>query len=133
MPFFPSKPSRRSFLRNSVMASATVIVTPALSAAREVSSAKPAAPQPDAVEPFELEEITISELQEGMKSGRFTARSLVEQYSARIDEVDTPHKNKRGPAVNAIIEMNPDALSIADSLDAERKARGPRGPRSAWR
>jgi amidase len=58
-----------------------------------------------------------------MKSGKFTARSLVEKYSARIREVD-----KNGPAVNSIIEMNPDALSIADALDQERKAKGPRGP-----
>jgi len=58
-----------------------------------------------------------------MKSGRFTARSLVEKYSARIEEVD-----KRGPALNSIIEMNPDALAIADTLDQERKAKGPRGP-----
>ncbi len=58
-----------------------------------------------------------------MKSGKFTARSLVEKYTTRIDEID-----KRGPAVNAIIELNPDASSIADALDQERKAKGPRGP-----
>src|ERR1035437_997140 len=58
-----------------------------------------------------------------MKSGKFTARSLVEKYMARIDEID-----KRGPAVNAIIELNPDALSIAEELDQERKAKGARGP-----
>src|ERR1700676_914502 len=58
-----------------------------------------------------------------MKSGKFTARSLVEKYRGRIDEID-----KRGPAVNAIIELNPDASSIADALDQERKAKGPRGP-----
>lgn len=121
MPFFKS--SRRNFLRNSLMAGTAAAVDPALSAARDITAAKTATPQPFALQPFELEEITISELQDGMKSGRFTARSLVELYSARIDEID-----KRGPAVNAIIEMNPDALSIADSLDAERKAKGPRGP-----
>jgi amidase len=124
MPFFTSHASRRKFLQNTVTASAAVAFAPALSAAREVTFAKPAAE----IKPFELEEITISALQGGMKSGRFTARSLVEQYSARIDEIDTPRKDKRGPALNAIIEMNPDALSIADSLDAERKAKGPRGP-----
>jgi len=70
-----------------------------------------------------LAEITIPELQDGMKSGKFTARSLAEKYLARIDEID-----KRGPAVNAIIELNPDALSIADALDQERKAKGARGP-----
>jgi amidase len=58
-----------------------------------------------------------------MKSGKFTARSLVEKYSARIEEID-----KQGPSVNAIIELNPDALAIADSLDRERKTKGARGP-----
>jgi amidase len=48
---------------------------------------------------------------------------LVEKYSARIEEID-----KNGPAVNAVIEMNPDAPSIADALDKESKAKGPRGP-----
>jgi amidase len=75
------------------------------------------------VKPFELDEITIPDLQAGMKSGRFTARSLVEKYSARIEEID-----KQGPSVNSVIELNPDALSIADTLDQERKAKGPRGP-----
>lgn len=94
---------------------------PALGADRAV--AVPTAAAPPQVKPFELDEITIPELQDGMKSGKFTARSLVEKYAARIDEID-----KLGPAVNAIIELNPDALSIADALDHERKARGPRGP-----
>jgi amidase len=58
-----------------------------------------------------------------MKSGKFTARSLVEKYISRTHEID-----KRGPAVNAIIELNPDALSIAEALDLEHKAKGARGP-----
>jgi amidase len=73
------------------------------------------------VKPFELDEITISDLQDGMKSGKFTARSLVEKYRERIDEID-----KHGPTLNSVIELNPDALSIADELDQERKAKGPR-------
>ncbi len=73
------------------------------------------------VKSFELDEITIADLQIGMQSGRFTARSLVEQYSARISEMDKA-------TINSIIEMNPDAIAIAQSLDEERKARGPRGP-----
>jgi amidase len=96
-------------------------------AARDVSAPLPNVPvpglQPAEVKPFELDEITIPELQDGMKSGKYTARSLVEKYAARIDEID-----KRGPAVNAILELNPDALSIADALDQERIAKGPRGP-----
>ena len=115
--------TRRSFLRKSIMTGSAVTVYPALSAARAASSSPEPAVGPPAVKSFELDEITISELQDGMKSSKFTARSLVEKYSARIDEVD-----KHGPALNAVIELNPDALSIADALDQERKAKGPRGP-----
>jgi len=113
--------SRRTFLENVVTTSAVGALCPALAAAREISP--PTKSGAADVKPFELDEITIPELQDGMKSGKFTARSLVEKYTARIDEID-----KHGPAVNAIIELNPDALSIADALDQERKAKGPRGP-----
>ncbi len=81
---------------------------------------RPAVGTPD---DFALAEATIDQLQEAMRSGKLTARSIAEQYLARIDAMD-----QRGPAVNAIIEINPDALAIADALDAERKAKGPRSP-----
>src|SRR5215472_12442375 len=80
-------------------------------------------PKPGSVRPFDLEETDIARLQAGMKSGELTARSIAERYLARIDEID-----KRGPAINAVIEVNPDALSIADALDRERNDKGPRGP-----
>src|SRR5271169_2192749 len=126
MPRSKSSASRRKFLQTALTAGGTAALYPALSAGRVVAAPGESAP-PD-VKAFELEEITIPELQEGMKSGKFTARSLVEKYLERIDDVDTPRKDKRGPAVNAIIELNPDAHSIADALDQERKAKGPRGP-----
>ncbi|HEV7768476.1 MAG TPA: amidase [Thermoanaerobaculia bacterium] len=72
---------------------------------------------------IDLEEMTIAAMQDGMRGGRFTARFLAEQYLARIDAMD-----KRGPAINAMIELNPDALSIADTLDRERKSGHVRGP-----
>jgi amidase len=75
------------------------------------------------VAPFELDEVTIVALQAGIKSGKFTARSIAEKYLARIDAVD-----KHGPAVNSVIELNPDALAVADALDRERRAKGVRGP-----
>ncbi len=81
------------------------------------------ASSPERVKPFELDEVTIATLQEKMKSGQLTARSIAEKYLARIDAID-----KRGPAINSIIELNPDALAIAGELDRERKAKGPRGP-----
>jgi amidase len=116
-----SNPSRRNFMQQTLSTSAAALLAPALSAGRAMSASADA-PVPD-VKPFELDEITISALQDGMKSGRFTARSLVEKYSARIQEVD-----KSGPAFNAVIEMNPEALAIADALDQERKGKGSRGP-----
>jgi amidase len=102
-------------------AGAVSAVYPALSAGRVLVSAGTA--RDDEVKPFELDEITISELQDGMKSGRFTSQSLVEKYTARIHEVD-----KQGPSVNSVIELNPDAPSIAAALDRERQDKGPRGP-----
>ena len=80
---------------------------------------KPASEVPD----FEFDEITVDRLREGIESGEYTALSIAEKYLARIDQLD-----KKGPAVNAIIEINPDALSIAEELDRERKAKGSRGP-----
>ena len=122
-----SASSRRSFLQSALVTGAASALYPALGAARasaSSASAEGACPEPNReVRPFELDEITIRELQEGMKSDRFTARSLVEKYTARIEEID-----KRGPRINSIIELNPDALSIANSLDQERNAKGPRGP-----
>ena len=80
---------------------------------------KPASEVPD----FEFDEITVDRLREGIESGEYTALSIAEKYLARIDQLD-----KKGPAVNAIIEIDPDALSIAEELDRERKAEGSRGP-----
>ena len=114
--------SRRSFLKSGLVTGAAATMYPALGAARAAAADAPTAPVPD-VKAFELDEVTIADLQDGMKSGKFTARSLVEKYSARIEEVD-----KNGPAVNSVIQMNPEALTIADAVDAERKAKGPRGP-----
>jgi amidase len=77
----------------------------------------PAAPR------FDLEEATVADLQHRMETGQDTARSLVDKYLARIAEIDTA-----GPSLHSVIEVNPDARSIADALDAERKTKGPRGP-----
>ncbi len=73
--------------------------------------------------PFDIGEATVAGLQEKLRSGEYTARSLVEKYLARIDEID-----KRGPKLNAVIELNPDAPAIAEALDKERRDKGTRGP-----
>jgi amidase len=72
---------------------------------------------------FALNEITIDELQQKMQNGEYTSRSITEMYLKRIDAMD-----KNNTAVNAVIELNPDALSMADAMDAEWKAGKLRGP-----
>ena len=110
--------SRRQFLKLSTCAGALAFASP-----MPVVSAGGAPAVAYSPKPFEFEEATLSDLQSAMKSGKQSARSISEAYLARIDEMD-----KRGPAVNAVIELNPDALAIAEALDRERKEKGPRGP-----
>ncbi len=71
--------------------------------------------------PFELDETTIDEISSGFKSGKYTVRSVAEKYIKRIGEID-----KAGPFLNSVIQLNPDALKIADALDKELKEKGPR-------
>src|SRR5258708_7185812 len=103
--------TRRDFLSTSLAVGAALAVPTTASA----NYAPPVA--------SELDELTIAHIQSGMKSGKYTARSLTQKYLQRIADLD-----KRGPAVNAVIELNPDALAIADALDKEYRAKGPRGP-----
>ena len=112
-----SRLNRRRFLRAGMLSGAAAAAAPLVAQAQAVSAATQVVP------PFEFDEITIAALQQGMKSGKFTARSIAEKYLARIDAID-----KHGPAVNSVIELNPDALAMADALDRERQAQGPRGP-----
>ncbi|MBI3885816.1 MAG: amidase [Opitutae bacterium] len=72
---------------------------------------------------FAFAEATIDSLQARMAAGTLTAHELTAAYLARIAEID-----RAGPKLNAVIELNPDALAIADALDAERKAGHVRGP-----
>jgi len=106
-------------LRGGVVGGVAAAMYPALGAAREVAPPSAAAEVPS----FELDEVTIADLQEGMKSGKYTARAITEKYLSRIEAID-----KSGPALNSVIEVNPDAVEIAESLDRERKEKGGRGP-----
>lgn len=112
--------TRRGFLRAGALGGAAVALGGVSAAAplgvAERAGARRVASRP-AVSAFELEEATIAELQEGMRSRKYTARSICEMYLARIAEIDD-----RGPELRSVLEMNPDALAIADRLDAERKA-----------
>lgn len=109
---------RRSFLQSTAASCALAFVNPVSATTVELSPSPP--PQPAA---FELDEMTIAELQAHLQAGRYSARSLVEKYSDRIKDIDT-----HGAKLNSIIELNPDAESIATALDRERKEKGPRSP-----
>src|SRR5436190_895650 len=114
---------RRTFLRTG-LASTAAALSPALGGhamAQTVKDMTASAAAP--VKPFEFEETTIAQLQEAMRSGKHTARSITEAYLGRIQDVD-----KQGASLNSIIELNPDAIAIAEDLDKERKAGRVRGP-----
>jgi amidase len=105
---------RRAFLQSAVVAGAARGIPEITGGGRQAPPAQ--------VPGFELDEATIATLSEGMSSGRWTARRITEQYLARIAAVD-----QAGPNLRSVLEINPDALAIADQLDAERRASGPRG------
>ncbi len=105
---------RRNFLQASAIASAGLLVTGAITSC-ETDITKTGSKGELKFSEFELDEITVAELQEKMKSGEYTARSLVEMYTARIEEID-----RSGANLNSVLEMNPDAFAIADQLDNER-------------
>ena len=117
--------TRRDLMRAGAIGSALAAAGPLLTHAAGAAQAAEPAPgaTPSGATPFELEETTIAALQEGMKSGRHTARPIVKAYLGRIEEL-----NRKGPELRAVIETNPEALDIASTLDTERKAKGPRGP-----
>ena len=94
----------------------------AIAAAIAAASSAAAVNRPAAA-PFDVVEKTIPELSAAMGSGAVTSKALVEAYLARIDAYD-----HRGPALSAMIALNPRALDEAEQLDRERRARGPRGP-----
>jgi len=110
--------SRRDFLYAAGLGAASV-AHPGFLRAR----LRPAAPRVFPDTSFELDEVTIGALQDWMASGRYTARRLAELYLERIEELD-----RGGPTLRAVIETNPDALALAETLDRERRAGKVRGP-----
>jgi amidase len=116
----PKDNSRRNFVRTGVTAGLAAAVYPALGSVRVVDPAPAAKPL---VKDFEFDEITIDDLQRAFKSGQHSSRSATGKYLARIGVID-----KSGPMLNSVIELNPEALEIAEALDQERKSKGPRGP-----
>ncbi len=114
--------NRRSFIKSSSVASVSAA---SLTAAACASPKKTDSEKDTAVfiDDFDLNEVTIGELQQKMQSGAATAASLTQQYLDRIEAVD-----KKGPGLNSVIEVNPDALAMAKAMDKERKAGKVRGP-----
>ncbi|TGE27992.1 amidase [Hymenobacter metallicola] len=116
--------NRRLFLRNGSLAGVALSTLTFGACASESKDPQQAADGAGpASDSFELQEATIAELQQQMSSGQRTARSLTELYLKRIEAID-----KNGPRLNSVIEVNPDALAMADALDKERKAGKLRGP-----
>lgn len=111
---------RREFLRYSVLGSTVALAGP-LALSRQSHSARPE--HPFSRRTAFLEEATIADLRAAMASGALTSRSITEAYLERIERAD-----KRGPAVNSIIEINPDALAIAKRMDEERRGGHVRSP-----
>ena len=109
--------NRRKFVRSGLVggvALASVRVLAENSARAETLSAPPA---------FELDELTLDDLQKGMASRKYSAQSLTQMYLSRIEAID-----KNGPNLKSVIETNPDAIAIATTLDNERRAGRVRGP-----
>ena len=113
---------RRRFIGATALGGAALAVVPT-ACEREGSTESPTRGDASTVEAFQLDEVTVDELQRSMESGERSARSITELYLSRIEALD-----RQGPELRSIIEMNPDALQIADESDEERRSNGPRGP-----
>ena len=108
--------NRRHFLRNSTLAGAALSASVVPSFANHKK-------ENDFKDDFDLNETTITDLQKAMQSGKMTSESITAAYLKRIQDID-----KNGPQLNAVIEVNPDAINIAKTMDAERRNGVVRGP-----
>ncbi len=116
--------NRRNFLRNGSLAGITLSAAGMRPFTKDVAAlAEKKLPATGFQDDFVLNEITIDALQQKMQTGALTSVSITDMYLQRIHTID-----KNGPRLNAVIEINPDALAIAASLDRERKAGKIRGP-----
>ena len=128
----PSKLDRRRFLGSAVLGLTAVAVGGPLAASPSPDQAAPESrPQP-----FELDEATVAQFQEGMRSGKWSASQIAEAYLRRIEALDKPAgrvdpaalRRGEGTYLNSIIELNPAAMAIAEERDRERKSGKIRGP-----
>lgn len=114
---------RRDFISSSTLAVAGLTTVLAASCTNNTQDKKEKPLPAESKDDFELNEITISELQDKMATGEYSSEKVTQLYLQRIEAID-----KKGPALNSVIELNPDALTIAKAMDDERKAGKIRGP-----
>lgn len=106
--------NRRHFVKSAFLGIAPLTI------AGKAPHSRPSLPSPA---PFEFHEWTLADFRKVLDSGRLTAVDVVKKYLERIDMVD-----RQGPALNSVIELNPDAIAVARALDRELNSVGPRGP-----
>jgi amidase len=114
---------RRKFLLRTTATGLSVALLAACNQTPPKIATNPENKVTDGVDEFLLNEKTVDELQEAMQKGEMSSREITQRYLDRIAAID-----KQGPAINSVIEVNPDALTIADAMDAERKQGKLRGP-----
>jgi amidase len=114
---------RRNFLKTGSLAGLTISTLVAASCNQPSEIKKDDGPADGKDDLFELSEATITDLQQKMQAKQYTSRLLTELYLKRIDEID-----KNGPKLNSVIEINKDALNMADAMDKERAQGKVRGP-----
>ncbi|HKO82425.1 MAG TPA: amidase, partial [Chitinophagaceae bacterium] len=115
--------NRRNFLKTGSVTSIAITSMGLASCQSSPASSNKPVDETLGIDDFELNEITIDELQQKMQAGTYTSRSVTELYLKRIEAID-----KNGYALRAVIEVNPDALAIADERDKERKEGKVRSP-----
>ncbi|RZJ72677.1 MAG: amidase, partial [Flavobacterium sp.] len=113
--------NRRNFLKSGTAAG--FISTLGIGTASAINNEPSQSVETSFNDKFDLNEVTVLQLQELMQNGKQSAKSLTKMYLKRIEEID-----QKGPKLNAVIELNPEAIAIATALDAERKAGKIRGP-----
>jgi amidase len=117
--------NRRKFLKNGSMAgiSAAVLASACNNTEKQEPVSSKIYPTDEFRDEFSLNEMGIDDLQQKMIKGELSSRTITEMYLQRIEAID-----RSGPAINSVIEINPDAIAMADALDAERRAGMFRGP-----
>ena len=117
--------NRRNFIKNSsaISLSASTLTVAACTTNKQTDTTDADNSTAPAADEFALHEVSIGELQKQMQSGKYSSADITKLYLDRIAAVD-----KKGPTLNSVIEINPDAMTMAGAMDTERKAGKIRGP-----